>query len=520
MRIKPIIRFLSNRFAFYAVLFLAFLQCLILLVTQLPLLWLNSSVGYGDSYILGTLGEFRSTGILYPAWGPGHWSPSLYSPLLYWSLSLGLALAHAENAYIGPRVLELIWFVGALAAASLVTTRLIPARRLFPLAMLMAVSFSVMTEWVLQLRGDFPGIICSLLALYFLMSRRQRDIWLAGLFAGLATQFKLTLIAPAAAGFLWLIFNRRWADLVRFMIPATVMSFGLYAVLAWHEPEMLKSIMIMRKMIPHTLGVVKFFIQVFEEPPFLLGVAILLGLLVPMLARPYPRWQLLTIFLGCSFAIATYTSRQSGANVNYFYESLLALTPFVVLGMLRLRSGRARSMGIFLGLVLLLSVKPALRSLQAGVGAIAKVQERNVGLGLIRAALEGESVLSILPDVTAPLKGQVVSEPFLLNYLILSTGADVTPLEARIRKDDFDLVVTYPGNYSYRGVAFMPDPIRTAIMDSYHPHCRLGGILFHLPNKRLASTEMVEERLKELVCERCDTAKCPGLDETIEQFQF
>lgn len=98
---------------------LGFIQCLALLTNQLPLLWLHESVGYDDSYILDSIEKFRSTGILYPTWGPGHWVPTLYSPLVYWTQAIALAAIPAINPYIGPRILEFLWFLTALATAEL-----------------------------------------------------------------------------------------------------------------------------------------------------------------------------------------------------------------------------------------------------------------------------------------------------------------------------------------------------------------------------------------------------------------
>jgi hypothetical protein len=506
----------TSRFGFYCMVAWSATQVLALLTNQIPLIALHESIGNGDAFVLGGVEGLRTTGVLYPAWGQEHLVPPLYSPFLYWMHAVAWSVVPTENPYIGPRLLELVWFLAALASAALVAQRLIPARGTFRLALLSAVSFSVMTSWVMQLRSDFPGITCSMLALYFLMSRRPRDVWWAGLLAGLALQFKITFVAAAAAGCLWLLLYRRWQDFVRFAAAAAVSSVGLYFLINQFEPEMLNSILMMRKMIAHPAGVVRFIREVFNEPSFLLALAIF----ATMLARPFGRWRLLALFLGCSFVVATYTSLQAGASINYFYEPLLASTPFVTLGMLRLRSARLGSAGTFLGLLVLLPYALPLlaRTLREAINVPARVEQRNADYDSLRTALKGKTLLSTMPDVTAAVPDRVVPDSILLNYLVLTAGADISPLEAKVRQGDFDLVVTHPGDYLWRRVPELPRGLRRAIMDSYHPYCLLRNMLVHLPNNPARSNEELAQRIKNLGCQPCRNGNCPGLDIAVEAF--
>jgi hypothetical protein len=79
---------------------------------------------------------------------------------------------------------------------------------------------------VLLIRSDFLGIGFSLLAVRLLMSRRRWMPLLAGISAGLATQFKLTFIAATAAGALWLSFRREWRVLSFFLAELAVIRHG------------------------------------------------------------------------------------------------------------------------------------------------------------------------------------------------------------------------------------------------------------------------------------------------------
>jgi hypothetical protein len=79
-----------------------------------------------------------------------------------------------------------------------------------------------MWTWLLQLRAEFLGITFSLLAMRLLMSDRRWTIGAAGLCAGMALQFKITFVAAAATGTLWLTWQQRWGSLLRFVTVATV----------------------------------------------------------------------------------------------------------------------------------------------------------------------------------------------------------------------------------------------------------------------------------------------------------
>ena len=342
--------------------------------------------------------------------------------------------------------------------------------------------------------------------------------------AGLAVQFRITSAAAGAAGVLWLLLYRRWGDLLRFAATAALFSAGLYVAIGRLEPEMFRHILVLRKVIPHPAGVVFFVREVLSEPVFLLALSALLVMLARIVTRRWHRWQLLTIFLVISAAIGMATSLQAGANINYFYELLFASTPFAVLGLLRLRSGRLKSASVFVSLLLLFtSVAPQLSSAVRGaLHARRQVAQRNRNYDDLRKALEGSTVLSSLPDVTILAPERVITEPILLNILVLTAGADLSTLEERIRKGDFDVVVTHPADYSWRSVPVLARGLRSAIMDAYQPHCMLGNMLFHLP-KNLDpqhAEDGLGRRLEGIGCETCRPGtNCPGLGVQIESFQ-
>ena len=432
----------------------------------------------------------------------------------------GLAVP-ASNPYIGPRLLELVWFFACLLGAALLARTLVPAAKIFWLALLLAGSFSRMSNWVMQLRGDFPGIACSLLAIYFLLSKHRFAIIWAGILAGFAIQFKITFAAAALAGGLWLLLYKRWSHLLVFAATTGICSVGLYALFAAREPEMFRNILMLGKVLPHLPGVFVFIGQLLREPVFLLGAATLAAMLGTLLTRRRPGWQLLAIYLVVSLAIAIPTSLQAGASINYFYESMFAATPFAALGAIRLRAGRIPGSDIFLGLLLatIFVLPQAASAFRGARQAAGQVASRNREYEKLRGALAGASLLSSLPDVTMLGQPRIITDSILLNYRVLTTGADLSGLQQRIRDQQFDTIVTLPADYLWRGVPMLPRPLLHSVADAYRPYCLLGNKLFHLPSGR--REEVLQERLKSIGCIETichGDANCPGLGVQVDAF--
>jgi hypothetical protein len=402
-------------------------------------------------------------------------------------------------------LLELGWYLAAVVAAALLARRMVPARGSWKLGALMAGSFVVAIPWVMQLRGDFPGIACSLLALYFLMSSKPSDVWWAGLLAGLAPQFKITFVAAGAAGGLYLLVFRRWDQLWRFAVAAGLSSVGVYAVLAWREPGMLSNILMLRKMIQHPPGVVGFVREVLREPVFLLALATGGALVVPMLRQRRPRWFLLGSYLGLGFVVAVCTSLQAGANINYFYELLLGSTPLVVLGMLHLRAERWSTAAVLAGLLMIvaLGLPGHIRDdVWEALHVRGQIAQRNHDYEAWGTIVDGTKLLSTIPDVTVLRSERVMTDSLLLNYLQITAGVDLSSLERRIHESEFDIVVTQPKDNSWRGVYVLPRGVKQALLDSYLPYCLLEEHLALLPSqpKDDRAIDDLRERLRKAGC--------------------
>jgi hypothetical protein len=492
--------------------------------SQLPLLSLHESIGYGDAYILDSVETFRGTGILYPAFGPDHLLPAIYSPLMYGALALAQIVAPSENPYFGPRLLELIWFFACAAAAGLLATQLVPGKKVFVGGTLLTLSLWMITPWVMQLRADFPAICCSLLTLYFLLSGKPRDVMWAGVCAGFAMQFKLTFVAALAAGGLWLILHRRWSDLLRFWLPAAICSPGLYAVAWWREPRMLQNILAMRQIIPHPPGVWAFASWMFLEPVFCLAMIALLFLLPSIVKGRKSRWQLLVLFFVFSLGLNMFAVLQAGGGMNYFYETMIASTPFALLTLVERQTKPWRGVRLLPALVLLILGTPYFAYSTAHMGHLdVTVAQRNWDYEHLRTALEGANVFSSIPDIARLRPERPVMDPLLLNYLSITGTADLSGLAARIERREFDVVVTSPGDNAWRGVSHLAKALRLAILDAYQPRCFLGRNVYLFPKTQetAPASSDLERRLTDLGCQAivCPPGvKCLDLSERYDQF--
>jgi hypothetical protein len=170
--------------------------------------------------------------------------------------------------------------------------------------LLLATSTINMREWVFQLRGDFPGIFFSLLALRLLLARCHNATLLSGLSAGFAMQFKITFVSALTAGFLWLLFRKWWKELAIFTTAGTLTFAGPYLFFWAQEPRMLSQIFALSPGIQDVRGCINLIYRAVKEPV----VPLALAALPLVVSFPWPRWILLLLFASLSFLF----SRRSG----------------------------------------------------------------------------------------------------------------------------------------------------------------------------------------------------------------
>jgi len=194
-------------------------------MAKFPLL---GDAGYPDSYILFDIQHFQRTGVIYRDLSQPPSLPSLYSPMLYVLLALPGLLLPTENPFVGPRVIVFAAYLLCVVVTASIAHAIIPLRSTWLWGILLGSSITCMIFWILQLRSDFLGILFELLAIRLLLRRSRWATLIAGVCAGLALQFKITMIAALAAGILWLFLKGNWHLLLLFVLAGVTTFGGLY----------------------------------------------------------------------------------------------------------------------------------------------------------------------------------------------------------------------------------------------------------------------------------------------------
>lgn len=485
---RGIAAWLVERATWSALLLFVLTSIALLLIVQAPQLFLHRDVGYPDSYILYSVEQLRQTGVIYRSLSGPPYVPTVYSPMVYVLLSLPGRLASFQNAFLGPRIAVAATFALCVAVTASITRALIPGRKVWIGGLLLACSIGGMRGWVLQLRGDFPGILFGLLAIRLLLARPRWAVVAAGLSAGLATQFKFTFVAALVAGALWLSARRRWREAAVFLLAGLGTTGGLYLLFQLREPRMLAQILALGpKVVTDLGGTLDLARQVVVEPVFLLAVA---GLLLAV-KRRRGEWALPVGFMLVSLGIGALTAVQAGANVNYFFEGLFAATPLATYAFLQLvAETRGRWATASLLFPILVLGYPAYRNAAEAMDSLeppapwTQVREENHETAALRGALLGHHVLALVPWVAVLEPSPVITEPYLASYLEAAGRFKATPIVAELQRQEFDAVVTDTSMHGYRGVPIVPPDIGAAVAAAYLPYCSLGDLIFFMPRTR------------------------------------
>jgi hypothetical protein len=482
------------------VLVLFCLMSVPLLIRQISYLPLLGEVGYGDSYVLYDVSRFQKTGVIYRDLSQEPYLPAQYSPMVYILFSLPGRITAPENPFLGPRLVVLAAFLLCVAIVTSIVRTLIPGRFTWIWGALLVCTVSSMWGWVLQIRGDFPGICFSLLAIRLLLSRSRWAVSLAGVSAGLAMQFKITFVAALATGALWLLIQRRRKDLARFAVLGIISSAGLYVLYSAREPRMLSQMLALSPGLLDVRGGLRLALQAVNEPVVLLA---LLGL--PRVKfSVWPRWALVLAFATTSFAVAGLTDLQAGGNINYFFEGLFALIPLAALGVLRMMALARQRMTVGLFVAALFAVHflvPRAQQLRYRIeNPDTRVESRNEASRAVERALSGRRILSTVPGLALIDPRPPLTEPYLLSYLQRLGKFDPQPILERIRQSEFDVVITSVRPVSWRGIDHIAPDLGNAIVASYRPQCILHGSLVHLPRNPSPVSSALAQDLANIGC--------------------
>jgi len=469
-------------------------------VAKFPLL---GDAGYPDSYILYDIQHFQRTGVIYRDLSQPPSQPSLYSPMLYVLLALPGSLLPIENPFVGPRMIVFAAYLLCVVLTASIAHAIIPLRSTWLWGILLGSSITCMIFWILQLRSDFLGILFELLAIRLLMRRSRWAALIAGVCAGVALQFKITMIAALAAGILWLFLKRNWRLLLLFLLGGVATFGGLYFSFSLREPRMIAQMTTLRTTIPEYRDLIHHIARILREPVSLLAVAAL-----PVIGRyplrPWRRWKLLLLFSAISFCIAAATDMQAGGNVNYFYEFLFSATPLAVLSVFHLKADTRTKVGNILlagliGFYVVLPIVQDWRDLSERLSP-SYIRIANQRMSLLREAFQGRHIFTTEPYVALFDPQPAMIEPFLFSYLQRTGKIDPTPVMSSLQQEEFEAVVTPSGVRSYRGIEHISPRLRHAIVTAYTPHCKFDGLLVHLP-RDTAHSGGLSTKLQEIGCQ-------------------
>jgi hypothetical protein len=516
-------------------------------------------VGYGDSYVLYDVLNFEKTGIIYRDLAFPPYLPAQYSPLIYITYSLSRFI-QSSNIFLGCRVIALLMFLGCLWMTICIVQKLIPLRYAWLWGLLIMASVRSLDTWILVIRGDFLGIFFALAAIRLLYSRIPFGPFLAGLCAGMAIQVKLTLLAAAFSGFLWLLTKRRWKDTAIFACGVTLTTVGLFFLYWLREPGMIRQMTVVMPGIKDLPGGVLLLVHALGEITVLLSLPALaliisrlrsrfrqptrawlnwtlsrntrktgtprppvsagsssvwrLGLMPfalsrntrktgtprpPVTAGSSPVWRLglmpfalLLLYVLSSAGLAFVAAIQAGANINYYFEALLALTPFSVLGTFYLFSWSKQrfALAVFLGFLFLFrfpvsDFKTFSERPKSDYSADVVIKDNRQFMNLERA-LQGERIFSIDPRAALIDPHPALLEPYLVTYLRRIGHFNADPLIRRISASEFDVFIALPpGEPAYRGIRkFDGADLASAVYDVYEPYCQLSNDIIELPRNR------------------------------------
>lgn len=149
-------------------------------------------------------------------------------------------------------------------------------------------------------------------------------MFLAGLSARLATQFKFTFVAALVAGTMWLMARRQWKDLALFVAAGFLASAGLYLIFWLREPPDDCASDVVAYRFRRSCWMSRYCVQSPWRTGGSAGHRRDPGSCLICFASA---GALLGGFALISFVIAGLTDLHPGGNINYFFEGLFALVP-------------------------------------------------------------------------------------------------------------------------------------------------------------------------------------------------
>jgi hypothetical protein len=235
---------------------------------------------------------------------------------------------------------------------------------------------------------------------------------------------------------------------------------------------------------------------------------------------------LLFIYVLVAWLVAALTARQIGANVNYFFEPLMASAPIAAAAAWRLHELRLRTpIFVTVSAALLLASLTApkfLNNLELMRAAYREAEARPERLkrwSAFRTALEGKRVLSAFPETAVWSSRPELLDPYLSHVLERIGGWSPAPIVEDVRQQTYDVVMVPVKIEQYRGLDLLSVRIQVALDHFYAPYCtwqgatrRLEwgqGMMILVPKQERVSSAGLKDELVRAGC-RVDVKETEG----------
>jgi hypothetical protein len=472
-----------------------------------------TDAGYPDSALVVRVAGLLSQGDLFPPLDRPPYLVTVYGPLTYVVLSAPFAAARAlgVDPVLGLRIAEVALFVACLVLIAILVRHFTRSAPIVLLAILLAAAGEPLRPWVLQLRGDFLGLLLSLTCIALCVRTGSgRSLTLAAVLAGLAILSKQTFVAAPAAVVLWLLWQKEWRTAAVWAgTVAAVVGVG-YGIVLVREPSLLGHVAALRMPVFEYWVAAGFVVTAVVHIKVLYGVA---GAAV-LFRSSDARARLVVGYWAASWIVAIGTIPQIGGNMNYLWEPWFVSALLAALAIDAAVAQAERIPGAVAVALVLLHVRVLTGGvLEAGdelrglAAARARAEQRDTGLRALGSAVQGYAVLSSSPYLARMSRVPVLPDPYLTSILVQTGAWDPAPVLASVRNGAFDVVVGYdPDDRTAFRRHRQWNPLVAAAGHPYRVACTLHG---HAVWLAASSPAALRQRLAAMGCQSGNPAEMP-----------
>ncbi len=432
----------------------------------------RADTSYPESALVQTARLASQSGRLYPALDAPPYTPAPYGPLFYLALA-GAGRVCKGDAFEIRLLLRLIVF-GSYVVAGLVgylLARTAGASR--SAATLSAVAIWAAPQlwmfWNVTVRPDFPGLVLSLLGIWFILRRESpafRAVILSGVCCAAGVLIKQSFVAAPLAIALFFVFRRSYRYFAVFAASGLLVGLSVIGYLTLHgEPVVREMLIISHSPFAVHSGVFILYSSLSVGLAVLVVAGGVAGFLSAFGSKSHWQIHLLACYFLTALLVATLTVLNVGRNPYYLFEfwtiaSVLSTSVVPQAEALWAAMSRPVRIGAAIGLLLL-----ATQSLLEIRHPVQLVTEYNFD------RLHDLHVLSEDPSLTVRGKDPELLDPFLTAILERRHIWSASGVLNEIAREQFDVVFT-----KRIGQKLSPSMLQS-LTEYYQPLCHTSTML-------------------------------------------